>query len=167
LAVRIITLGQVRVVVDGREKPALPQQRLRFALLVYLAVEGDAARESLLAMFWPDRDASKARHILSQNIYELRRALGDEAVVAEGDRLRIGDDVVVDACEFTAKMAAGDGADALALHGGPFLEGFFFGRARVTLQAEIDRAQRNLPINYLAGISPNRMGLLAQVGLAY
>jgi hypothetical protein len=43
----------------------------------------------------------------------------------------------------------------------------FFGRARVTLQAEIDRAQRNFPIGYLAGISPDRMGMLVQVGLAY
>ncbi len=43
----------------------------------------------------------------------------------------------------------------------------FFGRARVTLQAEMDRAQRNLPIGYLAGISPNRMAFIAQVGLAY
>jgi len=43
----------------------------------------------------------------------------------------------------------------------------FFGRARVTLQAEMDRAQRNLPPGYLAGVDPDRMGLLVQVGLAY
>ncbi len=43
----------------------------------------------------------------------------------------------------------------------------FFGRARVTLQAEINRAQRNFPPGYLGGISPDRMGLMAQVGLAY
>jgi hypothetical protein len=43
----------------------------------------------------------------------------------------------------------------------------FYNRARVTLQAEMDRAQRNFPTGYLAGISPDRMALIAQVGLAY
>jgi hypothetical protein len=43
----------------------------------------------------------------------------------------------------------------------------FFGRARVTLQAEMDRAQRNFPTGYMAGISPDRLALIAQVGLAY
>jgi hypothetical protein len=43
----------------------------------------------------------------------------------------------------------------------------FYGRARVTLQAEIDRAQRNFPTGYLAGISPDRLALVAQVGVAY
>jgi hypothetical protein len=43
----------------------------------------------------------------------------------------------------------------------------FFGRARVTLQAEMDRAQRNFPTGYLAGVSPDRLALIAQVGLAY
>jgi hypothetical protein len=50
----------------------------------------------------------------------------------------------------------------------------FWGRARVTLQAEVDRAQRNFPrtfpngsAGYLGGLSPDRMGLIAQVGLAY
>lgn len=124
MAVRIITLGQVKVVVDGREKSALPQQRLRFAILVYVAVEGDVARESLLGIFWPDRDPSKARHILSQNIYELRRALGDEAVVAEGDRLRTGPAVEIDAAEFMAKVSAGDVESALGLYTGPFLDSF-------------------------------------------
>jgi hypothetical protein len=43
----------------------------------------------------------------------------------------------------------------------------FYGRARVTLQAEMDRAQRNFPASYLAGISPDRLALIAQVGLAF
>jgi len=43
----------------------------------------------------------------------------------------------------------------------------FYNRARVTLQAEMDRAQRNFPPGFLAGVSPDRMALIAQVGLAY
>jgi hypothetical protein len=43
----------------------------------------------------------------------------------------------------------------------------FYNRARVTLQGEVDRAQRNFPPGYLAGISPDRLALIAQVGLAY
>ena len=43
----------------------------------------------------------------------------------------------------------------------------FYGRARATLQAEMDRGQRNFPTAYLAGISPDRLALIAQVGLAF
>jgi hypothetical protein len=50
----------------------------------------------------------------------------------------------------------------------------FYGRARVTLQAEVDRIQRNFPPGFLGldpdligQISPNRLALIAQVGLAY
>jgi hypothetical protein len=43
----------------------------------------------------------------------------------------------------------------------------FWGRARATLQAEVDRAQRNFPTGYLLGLSPDRLALIAQVGLAY
>ena len=43
----------------------------------------------------------------------------------------------------------------------------FWGRARATLQAEMDEGQRNFPIGYLAGISPDRLALIAQLGLAY
>jgi hypothetical protein len=43
----------------------------------------------------------------------------------------------------------------------------FFGRARATLQAEMDEGQRNFPIGYLAGVTPDRLALIAQLGLAY
>jgi hypothetical protein len=39
--------------------------------------------------------------------------------------------------------------------------------ARLTLQGEINRAQRNFPVSYLGGAEPDRMGLLLQAGVAW
>jgi hypothetical protein len=43
----------------------------------------------------------------------------------------------------------------------------FWRRARLTLQGEIQRGQRNFPADYLYGASPDRMGLLLQAGVAW
>jgi hypothetical protein len=40
-------------------------------------------------------------------------------------------------------------------------------RARLTLQGEINRGQRNFPVSYLGGAEPDRMGLLLQAGVAW
>jgi DNA-binding SARP family transcriptional activator/TolB-like protein len=124
LSVSITTLGRVRVVVDGREKSGLPQQRLRCALLIYLAAETEASRETLAATFWPDKPNGRARHILSQTIYELRGMLGEEAIDAEGERVRIGPGVRIDVQDFERAVARGDREAAIAAYGGAFLAGF-------------------------------------------
>ena len=84
---RLHTLGQPRVFNGGEELADLPAQRLRFALLVFLAVEGRATREAVLSMFWADREASRARHALRQMLYELRQLLAKQAElkVREGE----------------------------------------------------------------------------------
>lgn len=124
MSVRITTLGQVRVSVAGRERPSLPQQRLRCALLVYLAVEAECARESLIGVFWPDRPTARGRHILSQCLYELRQTLGEDIVQAEGDRVVIGSAVSIDAREFEQNVERGELEAALSAYDGPFLDGF-------------------------------------------
>jgi hypothetical protein len=43
----------------------------------------------------------------------------------------------------------------------------FWRRARLTLQGEMNRAQRNFPDSYLVGAEPDRMGLLLQAGVAW
>lgn len=139
--------------VDDREKPALPLQRLRCALLIYLAAEKEVSRETLLTTFWPDKPPSRARHILSQSIYELRRALGDDAVGAEGDRIRAGPDVRIDVHEFERNLEQGNLAAAIDMYGGPFLAGFplpntngfetWADRKRATLERLHRKAQRD------------------------
>ena len=51
------------------------------ALLAWLALEGPTPRARLAALLWPDSDAEAARNALRQRLFQLRKALGFEAVV--------------------------------------------------------------------------------------
>jgi DNA-binding SARP family transcriptional activator/TolB-like protein len=119
---RLLTLGPPRVVHRGVELTDLPTQRLRCALLVYLATEGEVAREAALSMFWPDRDPARARHALRQMLYELRQPLGDDWLKVRRDRIRVIADV--DARDFEQAVARQDVEGALSLYNGDFLQGF-------------------------------------------
>jgi DNA-binding SARP family transcriptional activator/TolB-like protein len=123
MPLRLTTLGTPRVFYrDGVELAELPSQRLRFALLVYLAAEGEATRDSILSMFWPDRDPARSRHALRQMLYELRQLLGEDWIELGRDRVVVHADV--DVVAFEAAATGGRHEEALALYGGEFLAGF-------------------------------------------
>jgi predicted ATPase/DNA-binding SARP family transcriptional activator/Tfp pilus assembly protein PilF len=103
-------------------------QPKRVALLSWLCIEGGLhRRDTLLALFWPESEESRARHSLNQALYTLRRSLGAEAIVGRG-----ADEVGVeprrlwcDAAAFADALAEGRPADALALYRDDLLKGFF------------------------------------------
>ncbi|MBI4545312.1 MAG: hypothetical protein HY703_08965 [Gemmatimonadetes bacterium] len=125
MSIRLATLGGLKIFSGDEELSSLPAQKLRGAILVYLAVEREAMRDSLLALLWPERDDDRARHALNQNIYELRRTLGEECIEVRGDRLRVSDEIQADAPAFARAVEAGETEAALALYGGPFLSGVY------------------------------------------
>src|SRR5262245_29148885 len=98
--IRVEALGGLRILVGDQESATLAKQRLKSGLLVFLAVERSVMRETLITTFWPEREPDKARHALSQNIYELRKMLGEEWLLVSGDRLTVADSVRCDAVEF-------------------------------------------------------------------
>ncbi|MGD8279347.1 MAG: AAA family ATPase, partial [Gemmatimonadota bacterium] len=103
-------------------------QRHRLALLALLAVAWPAgvSRDKLIASLWPERDARRARNLLSQAVHAVRKALGEEVVTSAGDELRFDREVVAcDLLQFRAALAVGDDARAADLKRGPFLDGFF------------------------------------------
>jgi hypothetical protein len=76
-------------------------------------------------MFWQDLDAAHARHALSVQLHQIRRALGRDALVTVGDTVRLNPDVLaVDVLQFVEALQRGDLEPGLALYRGPFLEGF-------------------------------------------
>ena len=105
-------------------------QRRRLAFLAILGASPRATvtRDRLVALLWPELDAEGARHRLSDSLYVARRALGDEAIVTEGDDLRLDEaHVDVDVRAFERALDAGETALAMAQYGGPLLDGFHLG----------------------------------------
>ena len=103
-------------------------QRHRLALLALLAASGTTgiSRDKLIAYLWPEVDAERGRHLLSNSLYVLRQALGEDAVVGASDALRLHPDrVTCDVRQFEEALARGELERAVALYGGPFLDGFF------------------------------------------
>ena len=120
---------------DGREFRAVLAQPKRLALLTYLAAAAPGApgastfhrRDTLLALFWPDQDVTRARAALSRAVHYLRASLGDGVVLSLGDE-ELGvdpDRISCDATQFRKELSKGRLAEALELYRGDFVEGFF------------------------------------------
>lgn len=117
---------------DDRVLAGRATQRHRLGLLALLALAPDPGihRDKAMTYLWPERDDRHARNLLKQAIYVVRGALGPDAITASSDRIRLNPDRVgVDVRDFDAAIARGDHVSALALYGGPFLDGFFLSDA--------------------------------------
>ena len=126
---RIKCLGQLSVVDDdGQPVAGAAAQPRRLAILALLARAGDRglSREKVIGFLWPDSDEERARRLLSQAVYMLRRDLGSEDAIVGVRDLRIGSDVLTsDVGEFERALGARDYDHAAALYAGPFLDGFY------------------------------------------
>jgi DNA-binding SARP family transcriptional activator len=147
------TLGGLALCEDGsKEVLSVLAQPKRFALLCYLAIarpRGGHRRDRLISLFWPERDARRARKALNQAVYSLRQSLGERVVVSRGD-----DDLSLDWELFTCdvdgfRTALREGAleHAMQLYRGPLLTGF-----HVAESFEFERwsAQERQTVHYLA-----------------
>lgn len=104
-------------------------QRHRLGLLAVLAAAGDKGRtrDQLLLLFWPDAPQTRARHSLEQLLYAIRSSI-DESVFARANPVSLNSDVISsDVGEFQASLEHGDLESAVAVYGGPFLDGFYLG----------------------------------------
>jgi DNA-binding SARP family transcriptional activator len=113
--------------VDATSTRRASQQR-RIALLALLAAApGESvSRDRLMGFLWPDRDERSARHLLADSLYIMRGALGDGAIVATAETLRLSSEHVrTDVVAFRTALAEQRWADALTLYRGDFLDGFF------------------------------------------
>src|SRR5438876_10284926 len=119
-------LGPVQVTVAGADAPPELLWRKHVALLVYLArsPRRRRTREHLTGLLWSDRDERQARHSLSEALHVLRRALGDERLLADVDQVRLAPDAVTLDCDRFAELCERrDWTTAAALVDGEFLEG--------------------------------------------
>lgn len=103
-------------------------QRRRLALLALLATAPNCtrSRDRLVGLLWPDADTEQARHLLSDSLYILHRALGKDALTAVGGDVVLDTRIVsVDVAEFRDALAASNYELAVSLYRGPFLDGVF------------------------------------------
>jgi len=129
-------------------------QRHRIALLALLSAAGSQGvpRERLLGYLWPESPESRARRLLSESVYVLRKALGAELVNSDGDVLCLSRDRLrVDVLDFEAAVGRGDPARAVELYAGPFLDGFYLEQA-VELERWIERERSRLAGLYLQAL---------------
>jgi DNA-binding SARP family transcriptional activator len=128
---RLSALGTINLTgADGQPCVTLLAQRKRLAFLLYLTLRapgGPIRRDTLLAVFWPERSEAQARHALRQILHYLRQTLPSGAVVNRtGEGLLVDlTTVSCDALAFERALDAGHLADALALYGGDLLPGLF------------------------------------------
>lgn len=155
---RLQLLGGFRAHLESGEVPALARQPRRAALLTYLAVERDVAREAVIALLWPDAEPDRGRHALNQGIYYLRRLLGAEWVELRGDRCVVAPWVVTDVAELEQAAAAGAHEEVIRLYRGPLLAGATLVASAEfdiwvdTRRATIDRLHRRARRRHLAAL---------------
>ena len=126
---RLKTFGGLALEDNGAPASGAALQRKRLGLLAFLAAESPAAvsRDKLVALFWPDSAAERARGALYQTLSVLRAVIGHDGIASgsAGD-VRLDSAIVAsDIVEFRAALGRGDLEAAAAAYSGPFLDGIF------------------------------------------
>src|SRR5688572_1593157 len=82
-------------------------QRRRLALLALLSGARDRglSRDKAVGYLWSESPTARARHLLSESIYVVRKALGDDTIRTTGDELRLNPRVIrCDVTEFETAL---------------------------------------------------------------
>lgn len=138
----ILSLGALHITLDDAPLNGFDSDKAR-GLLVYLAMESDREhpRESLAGLLWPEFPEQRARHTLSQALYNVRQVIGDRDKNPESPFLRITSQTLqfnrashhwLDVARFVAPLPVSAPTlshleASAALYRGHFLEGFSLG----------------------------------------
>jgi DNA-binding SARP family transcriptional activator len=144
---------------DGAHLSGRAAHRHRLALLALLALSPGhrVSRDKLMGLLWPERASGEARNLLKVSAYVIRQALGEAALLSDGDSMRLNTAVLrVDVVDFKAALDRGDHEGAVALYDGPLLNGFFLSGAP-EFDQEMDRERERL-----AGACAGALESLAQ-----
>jgi TolB-like protein len=120
---RLKALGSFEL--DGPHGPVDLGSKKLCALAAYLACAGPAARERLTTLLWGGHFELQARQNLRKALSRLRRMLGQDVLLTEGDRVSLAPGAIAcDVLRFEA-LARDGGRDALheavQMYEGPFL----------------------------------------------
>ncbi|UCC49075.1 MAG: hypothetical protein JSV41_02530, partial [Gemmatimonadota bacterium] len=143
--------------IEGKRGPLRGRagQARRVGLLALAATSPtkSVSRDKLVAYLWPESGAEQGRHLLSESLYVLRKALGAEALITDGDNVRLNSDVVASDVEaFEKALEEGDLERAVSHYGGPFLDGFFLKDAP-EFERWVDSERARLADRYAAAVA--------------
>ena len=130
----------------GADLDSLAKQRRKLAVLVVLALSRrPVSRDTLIEMFWGERDERRARHSLSEALSHLRRLLGADAIALRGTDVSLAPTapLLVDALALTAAAERKDDQRVLELYGGRFLDGVYV-EGSVAFDEWVERERRRL-----------------------
>ncbi len=126
----LTTFGGLALVdAAGKSDSSLASRPRKLAVLSWLVLRPrrTATRDSIVGVFWAERDEQRALNSLSDALSHLRRVLGPETLLSRAREIIVSDDAPlrVDAVELSAAAAAEDHERVIALYGGAFLEGMY------------------------------------------
>jgi len=85
-SLRVLTLGQETVLRNGQALSASQWRgALNRELFLYLLFHGAQTREAICLMFWPEADEKQARDSFHTALYQMRQAVGKEAIIFENN----------------------------------------------------------------------------------
>ncbi|MEO8563082.1 MAG: protein kinase [bacterium] len=122
------TFGGLSLESDRGQVGGAAAQRRRLGILAVLATAGvrGLTRDKLIGLLWPDVGEARARSALSQALYALKRATGEDELVLGYDRIALNARVVTaDVSEFESAIGRNDSARAAELYAGVFLDGVY------------------------------------------
>lgn len=165
MTIRLRTLGSLAVSVNGTDRMEMRGRPVRLAILLYLALEREVSRDTVLALLWPESDEVRARQALRQTLYALKQDLGDEWLATGHETLRATSSLTADVGEVLEAMESGRPERVAELYRGPFLEGFHVSESqpfqlwcdqwRARLERLNRRARRALIDGHLNAGDPN------------
>ena len=131
-------------------------QRRRLALLAILAhARGrPVSRDKIIALLWPETRAERARHLLADSIYVLRRQLGDDVVFTIGDDVALNPERVSSDVEaFHRALEDRNPAGAVERYsaGGAFLDGIHL-RNAPEFERWVESTRSHLAGEYAAAV---------------
>ena len=121
---QLATLGRLTVSHAGAATPISPLPRKALGLLAILAASGPTSRDRLMALLWPESDLDRARGSLKKAVHQLRQQLGGSDPVRGSAILELNPTAIAtDIAQFKEALAQGNLSVAVAVYGGPFLDG--------------------------------------------
>jgi TolB-like protein/Tfp pilus assembly protein PilF len=123
---RIQLMGAIEVPVQ----PGCPSMESRpktIALIAWLiahADDGPKQRNEITSVFWPEVPDAQARNSLRQHLHQVRKALGDDALVKRGDAIAFSYEAIPsDLAELDVALRHGDDLAALQAYRGELMHG--------------------------------------------